>query len=94
MVFENPRIHRLCCRKNKRQDEQDHPHLIILYCYLEHRLMVDHRGQLRVRWKRICLFVEKQYFAVPNRRNLIQTKKRKKRNKYQVCESRKWTSKI
>ena len=29
-------------------------------------------------WKRICLFVEKQDFAVANRRNLVQTKKRKR----------------
>lgn len=76
MVFENPRIHRLCCRKNKRQDEQDHPQLIIVIRASPHGRC---RGQLRVRWKRICLFVDKQDFAVPNRRNLVQTKKRKKK---------------
>ena len=70
MVFEKPRIHRFCCGKNKTQDE-------------EHRLMVDHRrynegfvGNVFVSC--ICLFVEKQDFAVPNPRNLVQTKKRKK----------------
>ena len=49
-------------------------------CYLEYHLIVDHRRYIAGS-SETCLFVclfEKQDFAIPNWRNLVQTKERLK----------------
>ena len=92
-LYKIPNIHRLCCRNNKTQDEQDH----LDNCYLEHYLMVFH-GRYNCFFfcccfvvvsfccffffMRVCskrdLFVCKARFVLPNRRKLVRTKEQKK----------------
>lgn len=94
-LYKIPNIHRLCCRSNKTQDEQDH----LDNCYLEHYLMVYLMGDTTVflfcfvfLWGFVrnvtCLFV-KQDFVLSNRRKLVQTKEQKKEINWPRSKSRK-----